>query len=432
MSVTPLPPIAPSVVTLKPQQIQPDVLSLTQPALPSATQAMTLLAAGLAAGAALPIPSRSSSPQMAQGLKSDVSKILFLFNKPLYSLGTLFEKAPEFRAPLAIYALVAGLGVLGASALQGIQEAWVRLEESQIRAQLVARLTRVFAQSIRLKQQSDSRLMQETEHRLAAFIAQQGVRNPWQWIHCAQASHHGFSASSLPNAIPEASDALLPYQPMHRGQNKMQPAFGRHQPLEKEPSDLPQGSRLLNGKELGWMIGGVLFGAGFLAGIILKNVLAMPASSGNSTSKLAPKARKMQQLEESVTVNDLEAMVTEKAHLGDWRGMAGMLATGGLLGASKLTIDGLRQVAVTRANADTEYRYQCTNWLSLDPAFHAVAENTAVEEQLQQFSASFPMAKTYPLLVVNQMARILGGIGYHSAPKYFLMTPPVGLVDARG
>jgi len=390
--------------------------------LPSPTQAMALLAGGMAAGMAVPMPSRSSSHRVAQEMRSDASKILFLLNKPLYSLGALFERKPEFRTPLALYALVAGVGVLGASALQGIQEAWVRMEESRIRTQLVGRLTRVFAQSIRLKQQSDTRLMQQTQRSMAQLIAQNGLNQPWQWIHCAQAANAS-TLSGLP-LTSGSTDALFPYQPTHR---QLTPAgFGKR--------GLPTSTSFANTEPsgLGWAMGSALFGAGLLVGVLVKSIFGVSVSGANLKPNAAKLPAKARQLEESVTVYDLEAMVTEKAHLGDWRGMAGMLATGGLLGSSKLAIDGLRQVAVTRANANTEYRYQCTNWLSLDPAFHTVAENAAVQQQLQQFAAGLPANKAYPTVVVNQMSRILGGIGYHSAPKYFLMTPPVGLVDARG
>ncbi|MEB3244808.1 MAG: hypothetical protein VKJ06_02345 [Vampirovibrionales bacterium] len=426
---------------LTPFELTTPPLTLPKLPLPSTTQAITLLSAGFASGFLLGQRlhgQRLSGPLEAQAqklsplttpstraLKSDASKILFLLNKPLYSLGNLFEKKPAFRQPLALYAAIAGVGFLGSTVLQGTQEAWIRLQESMIRAQLLGHLTRVFGQSITKKQQFDAQLQAQAQQALAQTLKQQGIHNPYQWIHCAQA---GVGAS------PPPPDFLVPYQPTHR-----QPYFASGTAVNNTPETLAT----LQPSWLGKASSAVLLALGIVSGLIAGTLL--PAQNAPFTGKaqnslahtgLANNAEalkhKAKTLEEAVTVYDLEAMVTEKAYLKDWAGMSGILAVGTLMGTAKLGVEALKQVGVTQANAQTEYQYQRYNWLELDPAFHATAEQAALQQQLNQFRQELPAIKPYPGLTVQRMSHILNGIGYNSAPKYFAMTPPVGLVDARG
>jgi hypothetical protein len=107
------------------------------------------------------------------------------------------------------------------------------------------------------------------------------------------------------------------------------------------------------------------------------------------------------------------------------------MGLGAAIKVGKLWLDGLREIEVTRINADTEYRYQHHNWLALDPQFHWIAEQEAVNQELSQLGKEMPQLKQSPALLRQRIQTLLNNIGRNSAPKYFPMIPMVGLREAR-
>ena len=105
---------------------------------------------------------------------------------------------------------------------------------------------------------------------------------------------------------------------------------------------------------------------------------------------------------------------------------------GSLLGIGKLFITGLREIEVTRLNAETEYQYETYKWQQLDTRYHNVAETTQLNHALDRFEATLPqVAKADPQQAYEQAQRIVEQVGYWSPPPYYPVTPTVQLVTAR-
>jgi hypothetical protein len=132
---------------------------------------------------------------------------------------------------------------------------------------------------------------------------------------------------------------------------------------------------------------------------------------------------------ETVNVLNQEAVflagLNNKALLGSFL----LLTAGAAVG--KRVLDGLREVEVTRVNAETEYRFQKYNWLVQDPGFHKIAETESLNNAMRALEAKLPQLRDDPEKLKQHIETILNNIGRNSPPPYFILQPPVNLVEAR-
>jgi hypothetical protein len=112
--------------------------------------------------------------------------------------------------------------------------------------------------------------------------------------------------------------------------------------------------------------------------------------------------------------------------------MSAFFAVSAAAKLGKLFVDGIREIEVTRMNARTELSYQTHNWLTQDPAFHEIAETEALNDALTQLERDLPALSDNRPLLKQRIRTILLNVGRNSAPPYYLMTPLVGLKEARG
>jgi hypothetical protein len=339
-------------------------------------------------------------------LKQQEVNIWLLMQEKLTSMVGLAIQEPEQRKTLMAYGASSVLGYLLGSAAEGTQETWVRREETLIRSRLLNRLTGTVQESIRLKHQQDQQLKQATIQQLTQLL-----------------TRHGLSAKEL--ISPELPIPVEPlgqinrqfFEPTHRNTTPLR--FGQSQAkldlAAAKPLPIPEAIAFSTGAFSGWLC------QQFLSTLGRAHQALNPShAAGDITKKIV----------QTINVPNEEALFV----LGWNRHKSLILAVMGLGAAikvGKLWLDGLREIEVTRINADTEYRYQHHNWLALDPQFHWIAEQEAVNQELSQLGKEMPQLKQSPALLRQRIQTLLNNIGRNSAPKYFPMIPMVGLREAR-
>lgn len=412
---------------------------------PTPTKAVALLAAGLGlsllsrplAKAILP-PSQqrqlakaaskvvgSTSQAAERQLKEqpeEIFNIWYSFNKDLIGLTKLAIQDPKHFQTLAAFTITGGVGALVGAFMQGLQETWVRLEETKIRARLLNRMKQVLRGSIAQKDHQDLALRAHAKNQIRILLTQHGIAKPERYL----------NPWGLQGAweVPESVLHKYFYEPTHRELPQL--GFGQ-QPLalarrtDSNPEDhlntLPA-KRWLNA---GLFATGVGLGEAWQG--FLKLYRKFHNNPGQSIFQGANKVKPVYQ--QAVNLVDLEAVFA----MGMRENRPFLIAI--LFGTfaaqvGRYLLDGLRQIEVTRMNATTEYRYQKHNWLSQDPAFHQIAEESALATSLQQLRDDMPYLKQDPERLRQRVQTILTNVGRNSAPKYFPMTPMVNLVEARG
>jgi hypothetical protein len=340
-------------------------------------------------------------------LKQHEVNIWLLMQEKLTSMVGLAIQEPEQRKTLMAYGASSVLGYLLGSAAEGTQETWVRREETLIRSRLLNRLTGTVQESIRLKHQQEQQLKQATIQQLTQLL-----------------TRHGLSATDLINpALPIPVEPLTQinrqfFEPTHRNATPLR--FGQASLASKisannSPIPIPEAIAFSAGAISGWLCQQFLTTLGKA-----HQALNPSQAAGDITKKIV----------QTINVPNEEALFV----LGWNRHKSLILAVMGLGAAikvGKLWLDGLREIEVTRINADTEYRYQHHSWLALDPQFHWIAEQEAVNQELTQLGQEMPQLKQSPALLRQRIQTLLNNIGRNSAPKYFPMIPMVGLREAR-
>lgn len=317
----------------------------------------------------------------------------------------------EVQQGLKSYLGASILGYLSGTLADGMQEIWVRKEETQIRADLLRRLAGDFRSSIQWKTTLDNQLREKAKKRIIDILAQCQVEQP---------------EALLKPGLDLGYDPLsrYPYEPVHLskpvtsagsyrfGQNK-NPLF---------PTLTPPDPYYLK------LAKGIIFGLGLIGGVLAQLLLMFvrEAKSHQATEKgLNPKLNTV--LYRIFNVSNKEALF----FTGNTKVILAILGLAAAAKVGKILIDGYREIEVTRQNAQTELRYQAYNWLTLDPAFHRIAEEEALEDALRKFREAIPYEYNNRKALEKRIQTLLGNIGRNSAPKYFQMTPPVNLVAAR-
>jgi hypothetical protein len=308
------------------------------------------------------------------------------FNHPMYALVRLATLYHQYHGPLMAYVGATAVGALLAALLQGMQETWVRQQETQIRQQLIEELQGSFAQSLQTKYQFDAQLRQQATAQIVQLLEANGI-NPKPYGLLTPDTH--------------LKTAYNPVQPTHR--------------TAHFAGNTPKPAKTRFGLPLAWAA------LGAASGLLL----------GHMTHWLRQQRHTLPIAQQEV----MECLVTadmESAFLLRHKGMlAGVFTLGALAKAGQLLLNTTREVAVTRKNADTERRYQQNNWQVLDPRFHALAEQAAWQADWQQLVADLPQLKRQPARLQARLLTVLDNRGKASPPGYYLATPPVMLSEAK-
>lgn len=339
---------------------------------------------------------------------------------------------PDNRGAFFGYLASAALGYIGASLAQGIQESWVRRQETLIRANLINRMQQAFRKSIHVKQVLDTSLMDDAARQIEKLLLRAGITNAKGLV-----APNLISASAL--LEPKRTQQEYFYQPTHRAVRVVtQPAFAQFgaglfeaggnypgntssnfNPLKQKFSDNLSMQR--------GILESVIFGAGVTVGSVIQGFIRLLKM--HLTLQQTPKNIKEQVY---LTFDTVESWwLTRHQSQRSLMVLGGFLALSAAAKLGKLFIDGIREVEVTRRNAQTEYLYQKHNWLTQDPSFHRIAEEEALRHELDILWTQLPALRNDPVRLQERIQTILTNIGRNSAPKYFPMTPAVNLVDAR-
>jgi hypothetical protein len=336
------------------------------------------------------------------------------FEQPVpFAAHALLNHPNTGKLLLPVGALAAG-AFLGNTLLDGLQEAWVRWEESCIRAQLVDRLGESFAHSIQQKQQQDdanrdtalTRINQSLQSVGLAPLGQDAPAKPW----AGQPSLQQASAHNQFFYMPQPRQPFGDNPKSAHGSDKVTPHYWllRH----AKPA-----------------INGLAFASGALAGYLGYLGVASVVRPHPAAPSVAPPST---HIKSYLNAKDFNALWLNLVDKKQWRPLLGAVAMGSLLGIGKLFISGLREIEVTRLNAETEYQYETYKWQQLDTRYHNVAETTQLNHALDRFEATLPqVAKADPQQAYEQAQRIVEQVGYWSPPPYYPVTPTVQLVTAR-
>lgn len=340
--------------------------------------------------------------------KLDEMNVAQGFSEALSSIYRLALADPTQRKALLAYVGSSVLGYVAGSAAQGVQETWVRREETRIRAGLINRLQDVFRNSIERKQDFDATLKADAQRKIYQLLLRNQVPDAHALvedrpiIESAQINRHYF------------------YEPTHRTVPAAQIRFGQAGYFAQD--DHTAGP--LAGKRL---VDAGIFGLGAFVGLALQGfvrLLTAPAESAVYNGKKV--------VYETIQVKDKEAWwVNGVKNRRNLAVLGGFFAISAAAKVGKMVIDGLREIEVTRVNARTEQDYQAYNWQQLDPDFHRIAEEAAFDHEFKRLAQDLPYLRQQPPVLKARIQAILSNIGRNSAPKYFPMTPPVGLVVAR-
>lgn len=313
-------------------------------------------------------------------------------------------------------------GYLGATALgyvlgsmaDGVQEIWVRREETQIRATLLNQMANHFRQSIRYKAQLDQQLAERTKARILQILRQHNVPFPETLLKPTPDVLHNklyrypYEPYHFSNPLPSPNDT----SPYRFGTTTSEPA--------SPPLPTPEPWHLT-------LMKAAIVGAGFACGTLGQLMLGFMgrASRLAAVDQIPETAKKT--FYKIFNVSNIEALFLT----GNGRLLLTVLGLTAAARLGKMLVDGYREIEVTRHNASTELRYQMYNWLSLDPAFHRIAEEEALDESLRKLQDALPVEAYNRKALETRIQTILSNIGRNSAPKYFQMTPAVNLVAAR-
>jgi hypothetical protein len=439
------------------------------------------------------VAAQRSSETLRSGLKQGLShsevEISIYENDPWLALSRTMQLYPSLTPQVLQYSGIAVLGYVGSTLLQGLQEAWVRFEESCIRADLVSRLKESFQSSIELKSLQDDTHLAYAQQRLSAMLAKHHIPKPEGLLEGLQGAGSVGNAAFLEqrqfvympqNRLPQLA-AASPC--LNSAEEKQGVRF-----LEKKQNAGPTGHNpALNNNNNSVMsepkpasagyfspthwvkptIKGGVFALGGMTGwlatfcweqgkkafaqtqlenkvsALLKQNKTAEAerlltqnhalnSASSALKSLTPK------VVEYVNPNNLEGLslmlLEQWGHMKNpsaLKSLVGIFTISSLLGVGKLALSGLREIEVTKMNAETELSYEKYKWLQLDTMYHRVAERTLLDHALQRFEANLETLKDKPEQLKAAISGLLSTVGLWSPPPYYPVTPSVQLVVSR-
>ncbi|MGE0200166.1 MAG: hypothetical protein AB7P76_04275 [Candidatus Melainabacteria bacterium] len=423
------------------------IANLDEPVYLSPRKAVGLFSTGLLAAAAgggvLKLLSGTGATQVARREATDTFSVLshlqpehtlnpaVNFSEPMSAMLMLGLHDPAQRRALAMLGTYSALGYLSGNVLKGVQETVVRRAETGIRSHLLHELPSAFQDSLQTKQQIDDSLRVHARQRITALLSQAGIAdttavlgaaglsggptapNPEDLRHFYMEPRHLSNTQSPPAGI----NGLLPFGGRNTGNTRTNAEFGTPAANNATSFFRPKSS---------WLAGGI-FAAGVLTGAAVQGLARLA-----KTAAMALPENGKTTVYHNISTMD-KASWTLFANRSGRNAMlaagVGVLAAGVKLG--QMALEGLRQIEVTRVNAKTERDYQSHNWRVTDPMYHRIAEEQALTTALDQLARDMPQLSTNPAALQQRIRTVLDNIGRQSAPAYFMMTPAVGLVDAR-
>lgn len=344
------------------------------------------------------------------------------------------------RRGLMTYLGTLMMGYVSGSVAQGTQETWVRRQETRIRADLINRMKGVFRQSIQNKTEFDNRLKEEAKARIFELLERHRIPDAQSLLqerppvesaaqnqrYFYEPTHRSLAASDLKpdlrlSGSPASGNNLNPNDMQAALANPLAPRFGMDT-FGNRPS-APSSQQ----KKPFWLLKTGIAGAGVLTGLALQSFLRLFTGHVENHAfpgKIINYETIRLEAQEALTIHGI-------ASRQNFFVMAGFFAIAAAAKVGKLVVDGMREIEVTRRNAQTELAYQTHNWLSQDPAFHEIAETEALHNSLRELEQDLPLLRDNRSLLQQRIQTVLANVGRNSAPKYFQMTPPVGLVVSR-
>ncbi len=342
---------------------------------------------------------------------------------------------PRLTRPAIAVTGLLGLGYLGSNALSGLQEVWVRWQESKIRARLVASLDEAYQQSIEAKTQID-----ETNHRLAEqeilrILKAEGVESPERYL-----SSNALDCEA-PSPYTQSSEGkskysnfvLMPQNPMplpRQADTSLASDPQQHSPDKKSLEstvDFKNASR--------FTLNSIGLGLGLTSTSIL---LYAFKSVRDFVHEKSQQLQNSPHLNKATIKNTLAPQNTEAVLLHFFQKKEGFvmgglfIALGVMLKTIQFLTEGLREIEVTRLNAETEKQYETYKLTTLEPHFKAISERLQLEHALRNLQEDLRHKHLSPAEIHQRVQRILDSIGYNwSAPNYYPMAPATQLVPAR-
>lgn len=434
-----------------------------------------------------PIASPASTPKgTTPGIKEPKrrNEIAAFLANPAALMIMIPTMAPQLTQPAVAVSALLGLGYLGTNLLSGMQEVWVRYQESQIRANLVASLDEAFQTSIDRKTGVDEQNRRYAITQIATLLHREGIANPQQYlvpvwegdnlpkpteeeyrnttenkqlktqmrqramqqqqlIQQRRAKNQRFvldpqtpiSTPAPRQALSLASSPPKP-TPADAGRNPLGIFTDDSQPNAFRP--LPQLARqpVAPYRHLSRL---TLDGIGVAMGLSMTSIALYAGKALHDGLKPISNKIKAQPdqavdiIKTTLAPRDAEAVLMHFFSQKENIFMGGLfLAMGIMLKTTQFLTEGLREIEVTNLNAETERQYEEYKLTELEPHFKAVSERAQLKHAISNLKRDLPMLKAHPDALHLRVQRIMDSIGMSwSAPNYYPMAPMVQLVPAR-
>jgi hypothetical protein len=357
--------------------------------------------------------------QALGSLKYETSFIYGNAGEGLASLLQLATMHSQFHKPLLAYLGASVIGYLVGTLAQGIQESFIRRQEASIRGQLVSRLKTAFGNSIQHKQAMDAQLRQSARQYISRLL-QDTHTSITPELSLLLRQHGGILPlpTTLANQLDDRSVAEATYVNAPQDRRLSFAGQATPEPTHQYPIEVSSSSAFSPAG-----LGALALGTGTGLGLLTQQLF-------NALLKSAPAKHATDTVSNKIAVY---AYNTEAAFLSRNKTLlGGLFLVSALAKGGKLLVDALREVEVTRQNAETELAYQTHNWTSIDPDFHWIAESAALQQELTQFAEDLPLLRQQPNQLTARVQSVISNRGRSSPPAYYSATPPVMLTEAKG
>ncbi len=349
-------------------------------------------------------------------------------DSPLLTLAFLSQRK-ELRGVLGWFGLSSVVGYIGGQALAGMQEAWVRAEETAIRMRGMDAMADTYQQSVHQRNQTLANLKQRTWGTINGWLQQANIPNPERFNpftspNMAPNSHQNWQRQLHTNYLLEPRQRpATNFGADNRGDLDRTAAFSLAQPHHPEQAWLSRFSPKQWVPALSAL-------AGTTTGLVLSGF----KNTTQQMQGLVKRATLQAGKQEAVTglfVKNTEALAVLAKQLE----APGLLLTYGmavgLVTAGKLAVDALREIAVTEENTRTELTYQRYLWQDLGTRLMKSAEAAWLQVQLTQLAKNLPALEQEPTLLRQRIGSIVQGIGLNSAPPHYNTPLNLNITAAR-
>ncbi len=350
-------------------------------------------------------------------------------DSPLLTLAFLSQRK-ELRGVLGWFGLSSAVGYIGGQALAGLQEAWVRAEETAIRMRGMDAMATTYQHSVHQRNQTLATLKQRTWHTIRTWLTEAGIAQPDNFN-----PYTGHLNSTPPADKHDTWQRRLHTNYLLEPRQRPLANFSGHM-ASNAPADSgffaptnPAQARLSAVSPSQWLpaLSGV---AGAATGLTLAGV----KNTASQMQGLVQRATMGVTKHEAVTglfVKNTEALAVLAKQLEAPLLLLTYGLAVGLITAGKLGIDALREIAVTEENTRTELTYQRYLWQDLGTRLMKGAEVAWLQVQLAQLAKDLPALTLQPHLLKQRIGSIVQGIGLNSAPPHYNTPLNLNITAAR-